>query len=906
MLLKSFWPQTKTLNKIPLRTVLVVPFVLQIVGAVGLVGYLSFHNGRETVDNMANQLTDEIGTRIEQHVIGYLEKSQNVLRVTQDVIDSGNLELDNFEALRRYFWQVVKEGDLESYLFLGNEAGYFIGVELLEDGELNYKVRDRNNEPIRDTYLIDDKGNVTEKLQGKEYDPRDRPWYEAAKKLGKPTWSPIFSSFSRQNSSLDISAVRPIFAETGELVGVLSNKTTLMRVTDFLSDLYISPNGQSFIMERSGDLVVSSHIPEPFIITGEEQNRKIDRLPAIATENPTVSSTAKHLQEHFGSLANIHQSEQLNFPIDGKWHYARVMPLTDGRGIDWLIVVVMPEKDFMAQIDANTRSTIFLSLAALLIATGVGIITARWITKPILQLNAAAKEIAEGHWETTVALQRGDEVGELAESFDRMAKQLQNSFNTLEGQNEQLKEFDRLKDEFLANTSHELRTPLNGIIGIGEFMLEGATELAPTTRSNLATIVTSARRLSNLVNDILDFAKIKHHNLELQAKPVDLRGVVEVVVTLSQVLAKNKNLELVNAVPPDLPPVCADENRLQQILYNLIGNAIKFTESGSVEISAGIVCELDSSVNKTEKWQHIEIAVCDTGIGIPEDKLERIFESFEQGEGSTARKYGGTGLGLAVTKQLVELHEGHIWVQSAVGIGSRFMFTLPISSEAASDTPPGMAVSGIRYLEEEVATSMDVVPVDNSADGAFHILIVDDEPVNIQVLNNHLKANNYKVTQAFNGQEALNVLDGNEFDLILLDVMMPNMSGYEVCAKVREKSPAENLPILMLTAKNQIADLVTGFQFGANDYLTKPFAKDELLTRIKTHIKLSKITNAYGRFVPQDYLKLLNKESILDVKLGDRVSKDMAIFFSDIRSFTSRSEQMTPKKLLLSLIVIYK
>ncbi len=319
-----------------------------------------------------------------------------------------------------------------------------------------------------------------------------------------------------------------------------------------------------------------------------------------------------------------------------------------------------------------------------------------------------------------------------------------------------------------------------------------------------------------------------------------------------------------------------------------------------MEISAGIVCGLlaeDCPEKNIQKCEHIEIAVCDTGIGIPEDKLERIFESFEQGEGSTARKYGGTGLGLAVTKQLVELHGGKIWVQSSVGIGSRFMFALPISEEPLGDTvSPSMAVSGIRYLEEEMGSAITVPSIDYSAGGDFHILIVDDEPVNLQVLNNHLKANNYRVTQAFNGQEALNFLNNNEFDLILLDVMMPNMSGYEVCAKVREKYPAPSLPILMLTAKNQVADLVTGFQFGANDYLTKPFAKDELLSRIKTHLRLSKITNAYGRFVPQDYLKLLDKESILDVKLGDRVSKDMAIFFSDIRSFTSRSEQMSPQE----------
>ena len=340
----------------------------------------------------------------------------------------------------------------------------------------------------------------------------------------------------------------------------------------------------------------------------------------------------------------------------------------------------------------------------------------------------------------------------------------------------------------------------------------------------------------------------------------------------------------------------ADENRLQQIFYNLIGNAIKFTESGKVEISASLNFPKQDQQEATE----IIIVVSDTGIGIPSHKLDRIFESFEQGESSTARKYGGTGLGLAVTKQLVELHGGRIWVESEVGLGSRFYLALPISKKSVCDTPslPGSNVNSVRYFIDNVDTTIESQPLEsNIPDGDFHILVVDDEIINIQVLNNYLKANNYQVTQAFNGKEALAALENNyNVDLILLDVMMPNMSGYEVCAKIREKYSAQSLPVLMLTAKNQIADLVMGFQFGANDYLTKPFARDELLTRIKTHIQLSKITKSYERFVPYEYVKLLSKESIIDVKLGDKVSTKMAIFFSDIRSFTTISEEMTSQE----------
>ena len=879
-------------KKFPLKTVLIVPFILQIVTTVGLVGYFSFTNGRESVDTLAIKLTKEISTRIQQHILDYLDESHKVLRVTNDSMKSGNPDDYTFRRMRLVFWQIIVQQKLATNLFFGNEQGEYLSLEInLDNKDILLKTRTTATQPFREAYQlqkIDDPGKL---LKARKYDPRIRSWYQAAKKLGKPTWSPIYSAFSNYNTSLDIAAVIPIFDYKDDFIGVLANETSLTQMTEFITNLKISPNGQSFIMERSGNLIASSQIPEPFVISEIGGKRKIERLHAIDSDRNMVSQTVIHLQEKFDSLEKVNRSKQLNFPINGEWYYASIMPIKDERGLDWLVVVIVPESDFMQKIEANTKTTILLSIAALVVAILVGIITAYWITGPILQVNSAAKKIAEGKWENQLDIDRSDEVGELAQSFNRMATQLKNSFETLETKNQELKKLDRIKDEFLANTSHELRTPLNGIIGIGEFLLEEPTQnLNTTITSNLTMIVSSARRLSNLVNDILDFSQIRYNRLELQIKAVDVFVLVETVVTLNLLVSQNKSLQLINAIPKNLPPVSADENRLQQILYNLIGNALKFTDSGKIEISAALITNsYDSQVS-----QEIIITVSDTGIGIPSDKLESIFKSFEQGEGSTARKYGGTGLGLAVTKQLVELHGGKIWVQSQVGVGSSLSFTLPVSEKYVAD-PLNISVSRVNEIVE---TSPNIEPYENHvADGDFHILVVDDEPINVQVITNHLTANKYKVTQALNGKEALDALEKHQnFDLILLDVMMPNMSGYEVCAQIREKYPAESLPVLMLTAKNQVADLVMGFQFGANDYLTKPFAKDELLTRIKTHIQLSKITNSYERFVPHEYVKLLSKENILDVKLGDRVSKEMAIFFSDIRSFTTISEQMTSQE----------
>ncbi len=476
----------------------------------------------------------------------------------------------------------------------------------------------------------------------------------------------------------------------------------------------------------------------------------------------------------------------------------------------------------------------------------------------------------------------------LERRFDTARRLLQIYASELEAKNAALQKLDQLKDEFLANTSHELKTPLNGIVGIAESLIDGATgQLSKSTVFNLSLIVNSGRRLTQLVNDLLDFSQLRHKTIELRIKPVGLREVTEVVLMLSRPLVGNKSLQLINKIDPDIPPVDADENRLQQILYNLVGNAIKFTESGTVEVSAVVISD------------EIEITVADTGIGIPAEKLDRIFESFEQADGSIAREYGGTGLGLALTKQLVQLHGGTIFAEATLGMGSHLTFTLPLS-KGKIEIKQQDNIPKVRYSEAIPGTS-DELLIDGEVlvptEGAFQLLVVDDEPVNLQVLVNHLSRQNYAITQATSGLEALEVIrNGFKPDLVLLDVMMPKMTGYELCQKIREQFLPNELPVVLLTAKNQVSDLVEGFGAGANDYLTKPVSKNELLARIKTHIRLAKINAAYGRFVPHEFLRFLERESIVDVQVGDQVQKEMTILFSDIRSFTSFSEKMSPKE----------
>ncbi|MDR2789062.1 MAG: diguanylate cyclase [Candidatus Accumulibacter sp.] len=504
----------------------------------------------------------------------------------------------------------------------------------------------------------------------------------------------------------------------------------------------------------------------------------------------------------------------------------------------WSVAVSIPMENVLANVNGIRNYVVAMFLIAIGVIALMLYIIARNITKPILTLSNAARTFGEGNFDAEIPLiESGDEIGALSKAFRFMAekinnliKELQDYARALEEKNKYLNRLNELKDEFLANTSHELRTPINGIIGIVESMVDGATgELTDKQKYNLAIVSNSGKRLSNMINDILDFTRLKNKEIVLQIKPVDLKTIVDTVLVLSKPLVKGKEVSLVNEIGASLPIVNADENRVQQILYNLIGNAIKFTEKGKIVISAEVV----------DDW--LSVSVSDTGIGIPEDKLDRIFESFEQADGSTAREYGGTGLGLSITKKLVELHGGTIRVESAPGKGSRFTFTIPVSSVKREEIAANGEPKSLIDMEDFATSERESEPASETPEGAYRILVVDDEPVNIQVLKNLLSVRDYSVTRAYNGAEALGlVANEDSFDLILLDVMMPKMSGYEVCQHLRKRYSLFELPILMLTAKNQIQDIVLGFRSGANDYVQKPFDKDELMARVRTLLSLKR------------------------------------------------------------------
>ncbi len=391
--------------------------------------------------------------------------------------------------------------------------------------------------------------------------------------------------------------------------------------------------------------------------------------------------------------------------------------------------------------------------------------------------------------------------------------------------NSQLQEIDRLKDEFLAITSHELKAPLFGITGLAEALVEDPSlELTPRARTDLEMIHSSGCRLGSLVEDILDYSKLQRGRSGIVIAPLELRALTDVVLTLAAPLIGDKEIELVNAVELDLPLVPADESRIQQVLLNLVGNSIKFSDRGTIEVKARV---LDAEMI---------VSVKDSGRGIEPNRLERVFESYEQGEETVSRTYGGTGLGLAISKHLVELHGGRIWVESQPDHGSVFSFMLPLVHGDQVSGLPGPADETLDPRPAVEGVLADGLPGEGST-----ILVVDDEEVVRRILEGYLVNEGHRVLAASSGEEALPIIAQEEIDLVLLDVMMPRMSGFELCRRIREEKSLEELPILMLSGMARAEDHVAGFQEGANDYLDKPVSRDELVIRVQTHLALLRV-----------------------------------------------------------------
>jgi signal transduction histidine kinase len=538
--------------------VLVIPFLVQIFAVVGLTGYLSLQHGQRAVNALASQLGRETSKRIQDKLADYTKLPHLLNQINADAVRRGSLTTQSLSS-ERYLWQQIQLLDNIAWLYFGSHTeGAFVGVNRTPDDYFNAVI----NEPATgfqgEFYRLDRAGDRTALIETNpaRYDARDRPWYRAAIKAKREIWSDIYPAMGLQQ--LVMSAALPVYGPNDELLGVVAADFALDDISQVLQSIDLGRSGQAFIMERSGLLVATSTREPPYVM----KDGQLHRLEAIASQNPVTRQAAQYVSSLPRTLSSSPAAAIVEAPhklsIDGKQQFVQVSRFVDQQGIDWQVVVVIPRAEFIAEINANTRTTLLLCLASLLLAASIGWLIARRIAQPILALSQISQAIAHRAKTGPVQAQLSEsdlarplfsqgirEIDVLASSVGQMASQLQTSLVALEESNEALEErvrqrtlalaqalaqadaSNRAKSKFLANMSHELRTPLNAILGFSQLLLQQANAPAaladastnslsnpPTAtlsaeqQDELAIINRSGEQLLRLINDVLEMSKI--------------------------------------------------------------------------------------------------------------------------------------------------------------------------------------------------------------------------------------------------------------------------------------------------------------------------------------------------------------------------------------------------------------
>jgi signal transduction histidine kinase len=593
----------------------------------------------------------------------------------------------------------------------------------------------------------------------------------------------------------------------------------------------------------------------------------------------------------FGGMPANRLHRRLNLCVGALVVITAVMigALANRRAAD---IIANPERQQDA-VASLREHTLLIMLLAVVTGLGISRLLARSIASRAALLVDAMKRVELGHFDERVQPTGNDEIDILARQFNAMVerlakndhtirdlnvnletkvrvrtKQLSKSRRSLKRSLAKMREYDRLKTEFFSNISHELRTPLTMILAPVERILDRQRGQLPEAAVNMLEMVrVNAGRLLELINKLLDFSKLEAGRMRLAPAPIDLNALVAELVGAARPLAEQRGIELVAQTDAALPQLAADKEKIDIVVSNLLSNAIKFTPSGG---SVTLVTK------KAGDW--VEVSVSDTGIGIAGADFDRIFERFVQVDGSSSREFTGTGLGLSLAKELVELHGGRIHVESHLGQGTRFWFELPLVGQQPEDglpRPPSIQRDGLgRPSSEEAGDERDVLNVSRENDdrAAFAsrrtrfadldtcplgdraqptsdaatpsnlptVLVVDDT-AEMRALLGELLSDDYRVLFARDGAEGMEMALRHSPDLILSDLMMPRVDGQELCRRVRANPTTSQTAFVLLTARTELSMKVDGLECGADDYLTKPFEEKELKARVRSLLKLRRL-----------------------------------------------------------------
>ncbi|MBE9103075.1 sensor histidine kinase [Vacuolonema iberomarrocanum] len=708
-------------TKVPLQLILILAFVFQVSVAVGLTGWFSLRNGQKAVQQLADDLYQEIDSRIQLHLETYFEKPHIANQINQSALQSGRITLDNKIDLQNYLWYQLQAFPSLSSTGVATETEDMVSIGRIGEEQFVLALIEGLSDEFY-FYSLDEQGDRSELLwQRSGITPTDYPWYTAAEESTQITWSPIFL-WTAEEFEIGIMGVSPFYADNGELQGVLASGLVLDHISDFLENLDISETGTTLIVDRSGMLVANSTGEELLHSANGDEERR--RLHISESSNPLIHAGYQAIQENVGDLAGVNQPEKSVFDFEQENYLLQVSPFQDGRGIDWLIVTIVPKSTFMAQIYANTRLTIGLCFGVLLIALVLSVLIARRIVKPIRKLQYASEAIAHNRFGQAIEDSAISEFHALGQSFQSMAEKLQNSFTALEQSNEALKDrtmklsqtLDDLKKtqaqmvqaekmsslgQLVAGVAHEINNPVNFIYGNLKHAEEYTDDLLKVVKlyqktfpapgeeleeaiegleidfltEDLPKLLNSmkvgAERIRAIVSSLRNFSRLD----EVDLKDADLHeGIDSTLMILQNRLKKHSDRVriIVHRKYGDLPEVECFPGQLNQVFMNIISNAIDALEDG---LDRQAIEQPEITINTCLATdQTVVISIADNGSGMPESVRQRIFEPF-----FTTKAVGkGTGMGLAISYQVVvEKHGGTLTCNSMSSQGTEFVITLP-------------------------------------------------------------------------------------------------------------------------------------------------------------------------------------------------------------------------------------
>jgi signal transduction histidine kinase len=711
-------------RRLSFRTLLIIVFVIQILGAVGLTGYISFYHGHKAVTYLMTQWRHEIIARIQQKLDTYLKYPLLINQINARAIREGYLNMDlNVDDPQRdfYFWQQLQLFETVGWIGFGSQAhgDYFTITRApptlsAEPKSLQIGIANQANQHKLSYYTINQLGQ-REKLVTTypPFDARNRPWYQAAVKAGKPIWH-IYSGFFTPHLAY-ISASQPVYDKNNQLLGVSSVDFDLNDLSIFLSSLRINQLGQIFIIDRAGLMVAPSTREAIFSYqTGTPQ-----RLQALKSRDLLTRLAVQQLFFNFNELHSITTMQELEFLAEQQPYFLQVIPLAQNFDLDWLLVVVIPKAAFMTPIYTQTRTTLLLLWLALGIAIIIGLLTAHWIARPILKLNQAAKKLALGQWSLPIAVEREDEVGQLTHSFNEMARQLKKSCERLLNDNitleirvaerthELSQALDQLKSTqnqliiqekmaslgmLTAGIAHEMKNPLNFINNFAVLSIEFAQELhdilavEPSDLNHAKEVAAILQELQNNAQRIYEEGKradsivqnmLRHsHSNSGHRQLTDINLLVKESAHLTYHSMRSQNerfcAQIIIECDEQLPLIQVMPQELRQVLINIISNAYYAMQAKQGMV--GNVYKPQLLLQTQDQGEWVEIRINDNGIGIPEKVKTQIFNPF-----FTTKPAGqGTGLGLSISYEIiVQGHQGKLEVETEVGQYTLFAIRLP-------------------------------------------------------------------------------------------------------------------------------------------------------------------------------------------------------------------------------------